>query len=46
VVVTEIVTLPSVVLGKQLFTEYPIKSTLQSNEHSAKNRIPVVSCEL
>jgi hypothetical protein len=42
VVVTESVTLPSAVLGKEFFVEYPTKNTQQNAEHSAKSWIPVV----
>jgi hypothetical protein len=42
VVITESVTLPSVMLGKDGFAECPTKSTRQSTEHSAKSRISVV----
>jgi hypothetical protein len=41
-VITESVTLLSAMLDKQFFVECPTKSTRQSAEHSAKNRIPVV----
>jgi hypothetical protein len=40
---TESRTLPSAALGKVFFAECPTKSTRQSDEHSAKPWIPVVS---
>jgi hypothetical protein len=41
--VTESRTLPSAALGKGFFAECPTKSTRQSDWHSAKARIPVVT---
>jgi hypothetical protein len=39
----EILTLPSVALGKAFFAECPIKGTRQRIQHSAKPAIPVVN---
>jgi hypothetical protein len=41
-VIIESRTLPSAVVGKDFFTEFPTKNTRQSAEHSTKSRIPIV----
>jgi hypothetical protein len=44
VVVTESRTLLSAALDKEVFAECPIKNTRQSDEHSAKSWIQIMSC--